>query len=347
MALLASKTVVITGGCGFIGSNSSARFLEAGWNVVAVDNISRRGTEINLAWLKGQGGSFHFEKADVRDAASVLSIMKKYKPDVVLHLAGQVAVTTSVTDPRTDMEINIHGTFNVLDAVRQTVPQAVVIYSSTNKVYGHLDDLNLDEKETRYEPILEKGVSEKTPLEFYSPYGCSKGAADQYMVDFARIYGLKTVTLRQSCIYGYRQFGVEDQGWVAWFMIAHLMKRQITIYGNGKQVRDVLFVDDLVDCYEAAIQNIGTAKGKAYNIGGGYSNSMSLLEFLGTLEKLSGRKPNLAYDEWRPGDQPYYVSDIAKAEKDLGWKPRVSIQDGLEKLYGWLSDNKSSIEKLF
>jgi CDP-paratose 2-epimerase len=253
-------------------------------------------------------------------------------------LAGQVAVTTSVQNPRLDFEGNALGTFNALEAARLVGNDPIFIYASTNKVYGGMEDVEVVEDATRYRYAdLPLGVSETQPIDFHSPYGCSKGAGDQYVRDYARIYNLRTVVARQSCIYGYRQFGIEDQGWVAWFIIAALKERPITIYGNGKQVRDVLFIDDLLDAYEAFDQNIELAAGQIYNIGGGPQNTMSIwTEFGPMLEELLGRPIHVCYRDWRPGDQPVYVSDIRKAERELGWRPRICVQEGVTRLFDWI-----------
>jgi len=339
-----SKTpqkILITGGAGFIGCNAVQRYVREGHEVVVVDNLSRKGTGMNLAWLKTQG-AFAFAQVDLRDRAALEAVFEAHRDvDVVLHLAGQVAVTTSVVNPREDFEINALGTFNVLEAVRKYAPGAALIYASTNKVYGGLEHLGVAEKGGRYQfETLSTGVDEAMPLDFHSPYGCSKGAADQYVRDYARIYGLKTVCFRQSCIYGYRQFGVEDQGWVAWFTIATVLDKPITLYGDGKQVRDVLFVDDLVDAYQAAVREISRTAGQVYNLGGGPRNQMSLLELLEHLERMGEKKISYRFDKWRPGDQPVFVCDIRKAERDLGWTPKTPVLEGVSKLFGWVRENK-------
>jgi|SRR5581483_6091836 len=333
--------ILITGGCGFIGCNTAADFLRRGSDVTVLDDLSRPKSDLNLEWLQRQGGT-QFVRADIRDRETVAATVQRGKFDVVIHLAAQVAVTTSVTDPTHDFEVNAGGTFNVLEAIRQHSPHSIFIYSSTNKVYGKLTGMPIVEGESRYDlPPGSAGVAENQPLDFYSPYGCSKGAADQYACDYARMYGLRTVTLRQSCIYGPRQFGIEDQGWVAWFIIAHSTRRPITLYGNGKQVRDVLHVQDLVDCYRKCIENIATAAGQCFNIGGGSANNLSLLEFLGQLERYSGRPVQRSFADWRPGDQPLYVSDIAKARKLLAWAPKIDTSAGLAQLWQWVADNPS------
>ena len=338
--------VLITGGAGFIGCNAASRFLRAGHAVTVYDNLSRPGTAANLAWLKGQG-RLRFVKGDVRDAARVVSTVRGVKGlKAVLHYAGQVAVTTSVTDPRNDFEVNALGTFNVLEAVRLAQPKGAnriaLLYSSTNKVYGGMEDIKIVKKAGRYQyKDLPHGIPEDRLLDFHSPYGCSKGAADQYVRDYGRIYGFPTVVFRQSCIYGYRQFGVEDQGWVAWFTIAAALGKPLTIYGDGKQVRDVLFIDDLIDAYQGALKRLDRCAGQVYNIGGGPANTLSLLELLEQLRRLSGRKISISFGDWRPGDQPVFVGDIRKAARDFGWKPRVSADRGVALLHGWVRENRS------
>lgn len=331
---------LITGGAGFIGCNAVQRYLELGWEIAVADDLSRRGSEKNLAWLQTLG-RFSFHKCDIRDARQVDGVFREHNGfDAVLHLAAQVAVTTSVTAPRHDFEVNALGTFNVLEATRAFAPNAAFLYSSTNKVYGGLEHLAVRERGGRWDySDHAEGVAESEPLDFHSPYGCSKGAADQYVRDYARIYGLKTVCLRQSCIYGRRQFGVEDQGWVAWFAIATAKGLPVTIYGDGKQVRDVLFVDDLLDCFSAAIERIDRVKGSVFNIGGGPRNTMSLEELIVKLEKLSGRKIERRYEDWRPGDQRIFVCDVTKAERELGWSPRIFPDAGVEALSSWVRQN--------
>ena len=333
------STVLITGGAGFIGVNASLHFVRQGWQVVIADNLSRRGTADNLAWLQAQE-SIVFERCDIRDDKAIADVVRKHQPDLLIHLAAQVAVTTSVVNPREDFEINALGTFNVLEAVRLHSPQSFVINASTNKVYGKLAHLGVVERNGRYEYADHpNGVAETEQLDFYSPYGCSKGVADQYTIDYARIYGLKTVTFRQSCIYGERQLGIEDQGWVAWFAIAATLGKQLTIYGDGKQIRDVLDVRDLVRAYEKEYAARDQVSGRAFNIGGGPTNTMSLLELLAHLEKVTGKPVPRAYDEPRPGDQPVFVCDIAAAKAGFGWAPEIGVTDGVHNLIDWVGAN--------
>lgn len=333
---------LITGGCGFIGANYVNRLLARGEQVVAFDNLSRRGAEKNADWLRAKHGNrFQLIRGDIRDARAIADATRD--ADVILHLAGQVAVTTSVSDPRTDFEINALGTFNTLEAARASGRNPIFLFASTNKVYGGMDELVVVEKPTRYEfRDLPGGVPETQPLDFHSPYGCSKGAADQYVRDYQRIYGLRTVVFRQSAIYGYRQFGVEDQGWLAWFIIAAVLGKPINIYGDGKQVRDMLFIDDLMNVYDATFTRIDRIAGQVYNIGGGPRNTISVwTEFAPMLEKLLGRQLAITRGDWRPGDQKVCVYDISKAKRELNWEPHVDVQTGVEKLYRWVNENKS------
>jgi CDP-paratose 2-epimerase len=333
---------LVTGGAGFIGCNAVHRWLAAGHTVVVLDDLSRRGADANLAWLKRQPGQLVFEKVDIRDALALdASVGRHRDAAVILHLAAQVAVTTSVTNPRHDFEVNALGTFNLLESVRRHAAEAVLLYASTNKVYGGLEEEGVEEHAGRYRFRRLAGIPETAPLDFHSPYGCSKGAADQYVRDYARIYGLRTVCFRQSCIYGYRQFGVEDQGWVAWFAIAAVTGQPLTIYGDGKQVRDLLFIDDLCDAYDAAVTRADTLKGAVFNLGGGPEHTLSLLELVGMLEQLTGRPLKPRFAPWRPGDQPVFVADIQKASTALGWRPQVDVRTGVSRLHAWVEENRA------
>ncbi len=329
---------LITGGCGFIGSNAARLLHSRGYGVTVLDNLSRPGAEDNLDWLR-RSMDVDFIKADVRQPEVMCDVVQAGRFDLIIHLAAQVAVTTSVIDPRHDFETNALGTLNVLEAVRLHSRETIVLNASTNKVYGGLPDLTLREEESRYVMLEGCGVAEDRRLDFHSPYGCSKGAADQYVADYARIYGLKTVNFRQSCIYGPRQFGMEDQGWVAWFTIAHQLGHPITVYGNGKQVRDLLYVDDLVECYLRAVDNIGKASGKSFNVGGGPANVLSILELFRWIEEFSGRAVEYSRADWRPGDQLLFVSDIRRAESGLGWRPGTAVHAGVRQLYDWVAAN--------
>ena len=333
--------IFITGGAGFIGCNSADHFLKQGHEVVVFDNLSRVGTPQNLSWLQERHGErLSFVRGDVRDYQALAQAIGG--ADVVLHLASQVAVTTSVQDPRTDFEINALGTFNALEAVRQQAPEAVFLYASTNKVYGGMESVRIVEKDGRYAYAdFPNGIPESYPLDFHSPYGCSKGAGDQYTIDYSRIYGLKTVSFRQSCIYGQRQFGVEDQGWVAHFVIAAICGRPISIYGDGKQVRDVLHVSDLIRAYELAVEQIDEVSGQAFNVGGGPENTLSIWsEFGPLLAELKGEEVPVQYGPWRPGDQRVFIADVHKAQEVLGWRPTISPREGVTDLYEWVDGNR-------
>lgn len=336
---------LITGGCGFIGYHATEKLLEQGHHVAVVDNLSRAGSGYNLECLKRLNGDLsHFDDSII-SSDTMDAILKHVQPDVVLHLAAQVAVTTSIDKPLHDFYTNACGTFYVLEAIRVHSPHSIFINASTNKVYGDLNDCGIFEDSRRYRIRNEfkKAIDETQQLDFHSPYGCSKGVADQYTIDYARIYDLKTVTLRQSCIYGTQQFGVEDQGWVAWMMIANMLKKQLTVYGTGKQVRDILYVDDLVDCYQKCVENIDSASGKAFNIGGGIDNSISVLElFDRTGIKLGSYK----FGAERKGDQKIYVSDVQKAKNLLGWEPKTDVEEGLSNLNEWLHENKNKIDSI-
>jgi CDP-paratose 2-epimerase len=337
-----AKQYLITGGAGFIGSNYVHRLLERGEKVTVYDNLSRAGAPRNLAWLRETFGenSFRLVVGDVTDAALLTATARE--ADVIVHLAGQVAVTTSVTHPRQDFEANALGTFNVVEAARLSERNPAVLYASTNKVYGGMEDVTVVERGSRWEYAdLPFGAPETQPLDFHSPYGCSKGTGDQYVRDYARIYGLRSVVLRQSCIYGPRQFGIEDQGWVAWMIIAAVTGRQITIYGDGKQIRDVLHVSDLLNAYDAALSKIDSAAGQVYNVGGGPANTMSIwTEFGPMLEDLLDKSIPVARGDWRPGDQKVFVADIRKAERELGWSPQVGVKEGVMRLFEWVEENK-------
>ena len=341
-----AQNYFVTGGAGFIGSNYVYRLLQRREKVTVFDNLSRAGAPRNIAWLEGTFGknAFNLIVGDVRSADLLVEAARE--ADVIVHLAGQVAVTTSVTDPRADFEANAFGTFNVLEAARLSGRKPIFLYASTNKVYGGMDEVPLVEESTRWRYAdLPHGCSETQPLDFHSPYGVSKGAGDQYVHDYARIYDLPTVVFRQSAIYGPRQFGVEDQGWMAWFVIAAVMGRPITIYGDGKQARDMLYVDDLLNAYEVAVERIEKVSGQVYNLGGGPQNVLAVwAEFGPILEKLVGHPIEVARDDWRPGDQRVFYADTRKAERDLGWKPKIDLEEGIERLFKWVNENKGLFE---
>ncbi|MBI5305393.1 MAG: GDP-mannose 4,6-dehydratase [Chloroflexi bacterium] len=316
------------------------RLLTRGEHAVAFDNLSRRGALKNEAWLRDKhGAKFELIRGDIRDARVLADAARD--ADIIFHLAAQVAVTTSVADPREDFEINAFGTFNALEAARASGRNPIFIFASTNKVYGGMDDVTVVERATRYAfRDLPNGVTEHQPLDFHSPYGCSKGAADQYVRDYHRIYGLRTVVFRQSAIYGTRQFGVEDQGWLAWFVIAAVLGKPITIFGDGKQVRDMLYVDDLLDAYDAAVARIDRVAGQVYNMGGGAGNTISVwTEFCPMLEKLLGKPIPVGRGDWRPGDQRVCVYDCSQAARELDWRAHVPVEVGVARLYAWVKEN--------
>jgi CDP-paratose 2-epimerase len=334
--------VLVTGGAGFIGANLSMALARQGNEVCVLDNLSREGVRRNAAWLgAAMPERIEIRHGDVRDPDSVRDAARNAQ--VVYHLAGQVAVTTSVADPRLDFEVNAQGTLNVLEAARRSAGLRALVYTSTNKVYGGMEDLEVVERGWRYEYAgLPEGVDETRPLDFHSPYGCSKGAADQYVRDYARIYGLPTVVFRMSCIYGPRQFGNEDQGWVAHFARAALGRQPVKIFGDGKQIRDILFVEDLVRAFCLATERIEATRGQVYNIGGGPGQTLSLLELVAELERQLERPLALSFHEWRPGDQRVYVTNPRKAARDFGWQPAVGNAEGLRRLVQFLSTDAAA-----
>jgi CDP-paratose 2-epimerase len=337
------KPVLITGGAGFIGTNVAHRFLSAGQHVVLYDNLSRPGVEKNLEWLRSEHGSLvDVIVADMRDADALRRVTQDASR--VFHFAAQVAVTTSLETPVEDFEINARGTLNLLEALRAQPTPPPLFFTSTNKVYGHMADVPLRVRDGRYEPtdasLREHGFSEERCVHFHSPYGCSKGCAEQYVLDYAKTFNMPTVVFRMSCIYGLHQFGNEDQGWVAHFLIRALDQQGITIYGDGRQVRDVLFVDDLVDAFLLAHQNINKLSGEVFNMGGGSQNTTSLLELLDTIEALHGSRPQVHFEDWRPADQHYYVSDTRKFAAATRWRAQVPIKEGIQRLYEWLRETR-------
>jgi CDP-paratose 2-epimerase len=336
-------SILITGGAGFIGVNTALIFFRQGWQVSILDNLTRKGTESNLKWLQDCCNSeIDFYKIDIRDFEALQELIGDIKPDMLLHLAAQVAVTTSYHNPREDFEINAFGSFNIMEAIRLSSPKTFVLYASTNKVYGGMEDIPVILQDDGYHfADLNHGVSEKQPLDFHSPYGCSKGVADQYVIDYARIYNLNSCSFRQSCIYGTRQFGIEDQGWVAWFTIAATLKKPITLYGDGWQTRDVLNVKDLALAYKAAWEHRYEISGQAFNIGGGPKNTLCLRDLLRHLEKQLEMQISPQFALARPGDQPVFVCDIRKAEDLLQWSPSVTVNDGVRELIGWVQENSN------
>jgi CDP-paratose 2-epimerase len=346
--------ILITGGCGFLGSNLAAYYLERGEEVVVADALFRKGSVANLTWLEGKArpGQFAFVQLDLADAEGVLALFRRHGPfDFICHVGGQVAMTTSLAEPRRDLLTNVVGTFNVLEATRALSPEALVAYSSTNKVYGDLEHLRYEELESRYNlPDYPNGLDESLPLDFSTPYGCSKGGADQYVRDWARVYGLKTVVFRHSSIYGGRQFATFDQGWVGWFCQKAAEQRaavdagktpeEFTIAGTGKQVRDVLHARDLIALYDAAYVHRDAASGEIFNIGGGMASSLSLLELLSKLAGFVGLD-SLVFRKLprRQSDQDFFVADISKAERLLGWKPALTSDEGVRAMLEWTRES--------
>jgi CDP-paratose 2-epimerase len=337
-----ARATLITGGAGFIGANLAHRLLAARRPVILLDDLSRKGVARNLEWLRQlHRDQVRFVHADIRDVDAVARAVSGASQ--IYHFAAQVAVTTSLTDPRSDFEVNASGTLNILEAIRQQKRAIPLVYTSTNKVYGRLAHIPLCLAGDRYEPedeeIRRHGLSESQPLDFHSPYGCSKGAADQYVLDFARSYLLPAAVFRMSCVYGPRQFGTEDQGWVAHFLLQGLREDAITIYGDGRQVRDILFVGDLVDALLLAQQHMPRIRGQAFNMGGGPSNTVSLLKLIELIADLDGRSPEASFQPWRVGDQKYYVSDTRRFSEATGWKARTPVHQGVQRLRQWLLES--------
>lgn len=333
---------LITGGCGFVGSNLAAEVLNRGEELVIFDNLFRYGSSSNLEWLKKKG-KFIFYPFDIRNINDVETVIKDTKPDIIFHLAGQVAMTTSISNPRMDFEVNTIGTFNLLESIRKYAPNAQLLYSSTNKVYGDFAQLSFEESETRYIcKDFPNGIDETYPLDFHSPYGCSKGAADQYLLDYARIFGLNTVVFRHSSMYGGNQHSTVDQGWIGWFCQKAIEIKdkknheKFTISGSGKQVRDVLHVKDVVNLYFSCALNIGKVRGNAFNIGGGMENSLSLLELFSILEELLDVKMNFNKLPPRESDQKVFIANNKKITKLIGWEPEIAAKNGIETMIKWL-----------
>lgn len=331
---------LITGGAGFLGCNLADHLAGQGETVIVYDSLARAQVEQNLAWLqKRHGERIRIQVADIRDAKALRSAVAC--ADRVFHFAAQVAVTTSLVDPIADFEVNARGTLTLLEAIRACPVPPPLVFASTNKVYGKLDGIAVTGSRSRYEPldpeVRRYGVSERQALSLYSPYGCSKGAADQYVLDYARVYGMPTVAFRMSCLYGPRQFGTEDQGWVAHFAISALRNTPITIYGDGKQVRDVLFVEDVIQALLLAQAHMPKIAGQAFNIGGGPGNATSLVELIALLRELNGRMPDISFGPTRAGDQLFYVSDTRKFEAATGWRPATNVRSGVDRLVRWLA----------
>jgi CDP-paratose 2-epimerase len=340
-----TRPILITGGAGFIGTNLAASFLSEGQPVLILDNLSRPGVSRNLDWLiRTYAPLVRVVEADVTDPPAVGAAVGQ--ASCIFHLAAQVAVTTSLLEPRNDFEVNAGGTLNVLEACRALASPPPLLFTSTNKVYGSLENVVLEQAGDRYQPLDEamrlRGVDERQPLDLHSPYGCSKGAADQYVLDYSKCFDLPAVVFRMSCIYGPHQHGTEDQGWAAHFVKQILGGKPIMIYGDGCQVRDMLFAGDLVRAMRTAVERIDATRGRAFNIGGGPANAVSVGEVVQHLGRLHGIRPSVHYGEWRPGDQRYYVSNTQLFEQFTGWKPEVDVQGGLSLLYKWLQ--KASLE---
>lgn len=342
---LRSRPVLVTGGAGFIGANLADRLAAEGHDVLVLDALLRPGVETNLDWLRRRHPRrISAMVADIRDEAVVSEAVGR--ASAVFHLAAQVAVTTSMTSPMDDFDVNVRGTLHVLEALRRRGERVPVVFASTNKVYGDLHDIRLEGAGTAYLPqdpaLRAHGIGEDRALAFYTPYGCSKGAADQYVLDYARSFGIPACVLRMSCIYGPRQMGTEDQGWLAHFLISILDGRPISIYGDGRQVRDVLFVDDAVAAYVRAWQSIGDVSGRAFNLGGGPANAVNLLEVLAEMEVATRRRAKVTFNGWRPGDQRYFVADSRRAQAALGLDTFVGWRDGLGRLTRWMRAHRTT-----
>jgi CDP-paratose 2-epimerase len=340
-----ASAIVVVGGAGFIGSNLADSFLVEGRDVVILDNLSRPGVVENLRWLQDRYGDLvHPVIEDIRDVKAITPVFRN--ASAVFHFAAQTAVTTSLARPVDDFEVNALGTVNVLEAIRSVAPQARIIFSSTNKVYGNLSDLQVMQLAERYEPadraVASHGIGEDQRLDFCTPYGCSKGVADQYVLDYAKSYGLRTAVLRMSCIYGPRQFGTEDQGWVAHFLIRAQRGEPISVYGDGRQVRDILHVQDAVSAYRLLLGQIDAAQGRAYNLGGGPANAVSILTVLREIEQIMGRKLSVDHSEWRSGDQVYFVADTRRLQRTLGWRSTIAWREGLRDLHDWLAETDAT-----
>ena len=339
------KKIFITGGAGFIGTNASKYFAKRKWQVYVFDNLSRKGTAYNIKSLK-KNKNIIFIKGDIRNFNKLSKIFSSINPDVILHCAGQVAVTTSFINPREDFEINTLGNLNVLESIRINKLKSTLIYTSTNKVYGNLDTtkVKLNKKRYVYKDNIQ-GIDENHKTDFHSPYGCSKGAADQYVRDYSRMYGINSYVLRQSCIYGTNQYGIEDQGWLAWFVIASILGKKITVFGDGKQVRDLLYIEDLNRLFEILANNKKKKIDRVYNVGGGLNFSLSILELLEILEKILNKKIKVNFSKWRMGDQKIYISNNTKLKKTFGWEPKIHPKIGVKNLISWVNNNKELILK--
>lgn len=340
-----TESVLICGGAGFIGTNLASRLMAEGTPVLVYDDLSRAGVERNLQWLRETYGALlQFEPGDIRDARLIRRCVRQ--ASAVFHLAAQTAVTTSLVTPREDFEINALGTVTLLEELRGLRYPVPLLFTSTNKVYGDLNSIAMRRRGSRYEPqhpdVLASGIGENCPLSFHSPYGCSKGAADQYVLDYARSYGMPNIVFRMSCIYGPHQCGTEDQGWVAHFLLRAIAGQPITIYGDGLQVRDLLFAGDLVEAMLLARKDASRLAGRAFNIGGGPRNTASLVELVELIGALEGRTASVRFDDWRVGDQRYYVSDTRAFQSATGWKAATGVRDGVSRLHRWLIENNAA-----
>ena len=342
---MSKKKILIIGGAGFIGVNSSLFFDKKKFQIHILDNFSRKGTLQNIKIIKKKIKVVKIYNADIRNFKKISKIINQIKPEIILHLAAQVAVTNSINDPRNDFEINAIGSFNILESCRLFSKKSLIIYSSTNKVYGEID-YKPQMAKLRYKIKNSYAVNEKQSLDFHSPYGCSKGTADQYFIDYSRIFNLKTVVLRQSCIYGKNQYGVEDQGWVAWFAIAFFLKKKVTIYGNGKQIRDLLYVDDLVELFYKIYLNKKNCIGKAFNVGGGIKNTLSILELVRILKDKYNLNTEISFSKQREGDQNIFICDNSRIKKCTKWMPKKNLKLGLHNMIEWISENLGVINKI-
>tara|TARA_B100000029_G_scaffold259296_1_gene255980 strand:- start:443 stop:1486 length:1044 start_codon:yes stop_codon:yes gene_type:complete len=339
-----SKKILITGGAGFIGSNTAFYFSKKGWKIYLIDNLSRKGSKNNLFNLR-KNIKIKFYKADVSNFKKISKIIKNIKPNLLIHCAGQVTVTKSIVNPRNDFNSNAFGSFNILESIRLFSNKSKFINISTNKVYGDVANKKISEINKRYRFLGKtKSIDESYPLDLYSPYGCSKGIADQYARDYSRIYNLDTIVLRLSCIYGTMQYGIEDHGWIVWLAIKSYFGKKIKIFGNGKQVRDALYIDDLVKLFFKLSKSKKNTN-KIYNIGGGSKNSISLLELINILNKKMNKKNKFKIFKWRPGDQKIYISNILKIKKEYHWYPKISLSEGLDKIIAWINKNEMIIKK--
>ena len=339
------KKILITGGAGFIGSNTALHFSKNGWKIHLIDNLSRKGSENNLLNLK-KNINLTFYKTDISNFNKISKIIKNIKPSLLIHCAGQVAVTKSVINPRNDFNTNALGSFNILESLRFFSKKTKFINISTNKVYGNVSNKKIFKNKKRYCFLGKtKCIDENYPMDFYSPYGCSKGIADQYARDYSRIYNLDTIVLRLSCIYGNMQFGIEDHGWITWLIIQSYFDKKIKIFGDGKQVRDVLFINDLVRLFYKLSKSKKNTN-KIYNVGGGIKNSLSLLELIEILDKKLNKKNKYKKFNWRPGDQKIFISNISKIKNEYNWYPKINVSQGLDKVINWVNKNETNIKKI-